>query len=72
MITYVNPAFARLFEISDPQELHSPEEGTFPAEIPQGKIVASDQAKGVDIKRELQTLVEDVHHIRNIIGAQQE
>jgi hypothetical protein len=49
------------------KERHSPDRGMSSAENPEGDILLHGQARAVDIRRELQTLVEEVNHIRNII-----
>jgi len=58
--THINNAISQL-DIQNPGQSpnHSPEEGTFPAEDSQATIAG--------IKRELQTLMEEVTHVRNII-----
>jgi signal-transduction protein with cAMP-binding, CBS, and nucleotidyltransferase domain len=54
------------------KEVHSPDNETFPAAIPQDKIIRDGQIRVADFRRELQTLAEEVIHIRNIIAAERE
>jgi PAS domain S-box-containing protein len=54
------------------KEAHSPDKGTFPSAYHQDEIIPGDQAKLADIRRELQTLIEQAIHGRNITEMPQE
>jgi PAS domain S-box-containing protein len=49
------------------EEHHSPDRGTSSAGKPEGEVLLEGKARAADIRKELNTLVEEVNHIRNII-----